>query len=322
MSNAQRGPSQTSKSIVTRYEMPPRCSVRYFPLDGVGAAPLHKIGVILAGVNELTSGYIHAQVDPPWHSLLLTIKGRGLIRTPHRTFRPAALSLAILPAHCAFECTIADNSWKVLWFILADIEHWASLRLKEVVVRHAHFSNAIGNIVEAVLWESVHEPLDADHVSHLMCELLTIYIERELLVGVNPRELRVQRLLQNLWDRVNGDLQRTWTVEDLAEEVHMSPSNLHRVVSLHTGMTPMAKVAELRMRRAVELLRYGSHLIKNVAAMVGYDNPFSFSTAFKKHCGVSPRAFRNRKEDVRRIKITRKQGNHNTAKSPSALPGR
>jgi AraC-like DNA-binding protein len=47
------------------------------------------------------------------------------------------------------------------------------------------------------------------------------------------------------------------------------------------------------MRHAASLLASDFYTIETVAQKVGYDNPFAFSTAFKRVMGVSPSAYRN-----------------------------
>jgi transcriptional regulator GlxA family with amidase domain len=47
-----------------------------------------------------------------------------------------------------------------------------------------------------------------------------------------------------------------------------------------------------RLNRARQLLGWTSLSIKEIAAEVGYHDPFYFSARFRKHLGKSPRAFR------------------------------
>lgn len=59
-------------------------------------------------------------------------------------------------------------------------------------------------------------------------------------------------------------------------------------------MTASEFVVELRMQRARELLTEGQLSIRDIALEVGYDYLTNFSKAFKRHSGLSPRAFRER----------------------------
>jgi AraC-like DNA-binding protein len=56
----------------------------------------------------------------------------------------------------------------------------------------------------------------------------------------------------------------------------------------------MTYLARWRLALAADLLREQGATVGQVAARVGYTSPFTFSTAFKRHYGVSPRRHRER----------------------------
>ena len=56
----------------------------------------------------------------------------------------------------------------------------------------------------------------------------------------------------------------------------------------------MRHITFLRMRQAGALLSSEAYTVEAVAQQVGYDNPFSFSTAFKRETGLSPSQYRRR----------------------------
>ena len=52
------------------------------------------------------------------------------------------------------------------------------------------------------------------------------------------------------------------------------------------------------MRRAAALLAAESYTVEAVARLVGYENPYTFSTAFKRQMGAPPSAYRQGKSQV------------------------
>ena len=54
------------------------------------------------------------------------------------------------------------------------------------------------------------------------------------------------------------------------------------------GASPMKHLTALRMRRADAMLRTGAYEVQAVAGLVGYSDAFAFSTAFRRHFGISP----------------------------------
>ena len=98
--------------------------------------------------------------------------------------------------------------------------------------------------------------------------------------------------LSRLWEKVAGQLDRDWTLEELARMAHVSTEHLRRLCLHQLGRTPMRQVTFLRMRRAAELLSSTDEKIESITRAVGYQNPFVFSTTFKKWIGWRPSAHR------------------------------
>jgi DNA-binding response OmpR family regulator len=115
-----------------------------------------------------------------------------------------------------------------------------------------------------------------------------------LLRGAAPTDGVVERA-RAILDREHA---RHLTLAGLARRVGMSPRRLQRDFKRRFGVTPAAYLVACRMRRAASELRDPQRLVKEVAASVGFPNPNNFATAFKRHHGVSPRAFGNRKGDA------------------------
>jgi AraC-like DNA-binding protein len=77
----------------------------------------------------------------------------------------------------------------------------------------------------------------------------------------------------------------------------MSRSNFSSRFGLFVGTSPMKYLFQLRMNLAANALRGDVHLsVLEVALQVGYDTESSFGRAFKRHHGVSPAAFRRRRQ--------------------------
>ena len=83
-------------------------------------------------------------------------------------------------------------------------------------------------------------------------------------------------------------------LEALGGEVGLSASRLLRRFRALFGTTPHALQSEARMARACELLRQSTLPVTEVCLAVGYESLGSFSAAFSRRMGCSPRAFRAR----------------------------
>ncbi len=83
-----------------------------------------------------------------------------------------------------------------------------------------------------------------------------------------------------------------WTVERMADLVHLSRSALAERFRRELRRTPAEVLREARMREARVLLRGGARADR-VAHLVGYGSAAAFSRAFAAHHGVPPQAWRD-----------------------------
>ena len=101
--------------------------------------------------------------------------------------------------------------------------------------------------------------------------------------------------LSQLWERVSASLGDPWTIAEMARCVHFSEKHLQRLCQRELGRSPRQQLIWLRMRRAAELLRTRGSKIETIASQVGYQNPFVFSTTFKRIMGWSPSEYPGRR---------------------------
>src|SRR5690606_25707388 len=81
-------------------------------------------------------------------------------------------------------------------------------------------------------------------------------------------------------------------VTDLARLAGLSPSHFAALFRRATGSGVIEYVKRLRMARARELLVTTGVDVRDIAAAVGYDDPFYFSRQFRAVHGCSPSAYR------------------------------
>jgi AraC-like DNA-binding protein len=94
---------------------------------------------------------------------------------------------------------------------------------------------------------------------------------------------------------------RAWTVASLASAVGMSRSPFAARFTALVGDAPLAYLTRWRMHLAAGDVLDGGSTIREIAERVGYEAEASFSKAFKRQFGMSPRAYRNKyaaKDDV------------------------
>jgi transcriptional regulator GlxA family with amidase domain len=85
-----------------------------------------------------------------------------------------------------------------------------------------------------------------------------------------------------------------WTLDALADEVHLSRSQLVRAFDATVEMGPMAYLRQMRVKRMARLLVSTDLSVGEAARSVGWRNQFHASQCFHAHYGVSPTEYRRR----------------------------
>jgi len=95
------------------------------------------------------------------------------------------------------------------------------------------------------------------------------------------------------------------TLQDVAQEVCLSPKYLSRVFKQKTGKSFLEYKLELRMNKAKELLRESGDNVEEISCKLGYQNPESFGKIFRQLIGLTPREYRdreNQKKETNRVR--------------------
>ncbi len=86
--------------------------------------------------------------------------------------------------------------------------------------------------------------------------------------------------------------QRLRTLEQVGRECHVDTAYLCRLFGRFDQQSPYRFLTRLKMNAAAGQLQQPGALVKNVAAELGFTNPFHFSRVFKSVFAIAPEAFR------------------------------
>ena len=189
------------------------------------------------------------------------------------------------------------KEWDILWFDLQNQPPWTVINSIGTSVRESAQGKRFQQIMNMLMWEFQTDGLHADRMMQLCSEIIIGYLEREFALEYDSSSYGVTNRLHNLFfNTVKSQIQHSWTVSELAERsgFYISTDHFNRLCVRHLNTSPMKMVNRLRMERAMELLHGTNYPMQEIALLVGYQNYYAFSTAFKRWSGASPRAFRNK----------------------------
>lgn len=107
----------------------------------------------------------------------------------------------------------------------------------------------------------------------------------ELAGGASEADRRLAARALALMSRAPGE---AWPVARLARELAMSDSSFARHFRAGAGRTPARALAEVRMKRAADLLARGERVL-DVALELGFGSGSAFARAWRRHHGRAPR---------------------------------
>lgn len=161
-------------------------------------------------------------------------------------------------------------------------------------VVHVQGSARLAQLVRLVGEEYEQQQPGSEFVRAQLVALMLVEAMRSTTAGSAPpgllRGLGDERVAVAL-QQMHAQPERPWSVEQLADAAALSRSALFDRFTRKVGVAPMEYLAAWRMQIAKCLLRSGDLGIAAVAERVGYASTSTFSTAFRRHVGQSPRQF-------------------------------
>jgi AraC-like DNA-binding protein len=89
------------------------------------------------------------------------------------------------------------------------------------------------------------------------------------------------------------NLKARLSVEDFADQQHLSLSHYSRLFRAKTGTSPNHYFNQLKIQKSCQYLYFSDLNIKEICSEVGFDDPYYFSRLFKKLMGMSPAKYKN-----------------------------
>ncbi|PZE20229.1 helix-turn-helix transcriptional regulator [Paenibacillus xerothermodurans] len=103
--------------------------------------------------------------------------------------------------------------------------------------------------------------------------------------------IRNMALLQPVLRFIQSQLHKPISVRELASLAGMSDKYFITYFKKTVGLTPGQYIYQLKMNKARDYLYQKTHAVKDIAHLLGYPDPYTFSKAFKKYYHVPPSRF-------------------------------
>ncbi len=126
-------------------------------------------------------------------------------------------------------------------------------------------------------------------IQALRTKQLFYTVMEELLNSIRQNENKSGRdVIEQALENVSRYYMEELTVQHLAELSGLDKRRFAYLFDKYVGMSPLDYIIAFRMKKAKDLIMSQTCSITQVAACVGYGDPFYFSRLFKKRMGLSP----------------------------------
>ncbi|BDD00901.1 AraC family transcriptional regulator [Persicobacter psychrovividus] len=224
--------------------------------------------------------------------------GTGWVEYEQQQYQMSINDFCILPAgqpH-AYGANPKDP-WSVYWIhfsgALAD-DWYGQYKKEDFFIINTHFErkeqrNAMFEEIYKILrmgdsWESLI------YVNQVFKNYLSSFIWTHQFRGTKYAKSHdvVHQAISILKSGISDNI----TLEELAHKNNLSVPYFSKLFRTRTGFAPVDYYIRLKMQKACDLLSFSDMTIKQVAAHIGYNDPYYFSRIFKKTIGTSPSAYR------------------------------
>lgn len=230
--------------------------------------------------------------------LIYNLSGEGVFRYPGGEWRTKPGDAVLFPSGFVRDYGATRNgSYRRFYAEFHPRAEWHELlqwpelarSLRHLSIRTESARHAIERtFAEAIALGLSHHPRREAFARNAL-EKILLWCDTENPHGKSALiDPRIRRAL----DHLTQHLAEPITLAALARHCGLSVSRLSWLFHHATGTSPLQYLEICRMNRARQLLRLTPNPIQDIAAEVGYPDPFYFSMRFKRHTGKCPRAFR------------------------------
>ncbi|RUO80533.1 AraC family transcriptional regulator [Idiomarina tyrosinivorans] len=226
--------------------------------------------------------------------LIYCVQGQGICATENQQWHISAQQVVLLPRAVKHRYWSSKHDpWSIYWshFDGTDAQHFMDFigHNDQAAVIHPGQPQELHMAFGELL--NVHPSPWRLPQALLMCQwlrhVLTLCGEQQLA----PQQ-RQQLPLEAIQQYMQQNLHRTITLNELAALCTMDKFQFSKKFRRATGLTPLKFFTQLRIRQACQELDQTTASIKQVAAKLGFDDPYYFSRLFKNVMGISPKHYR------------------------------
>lgn len=268
------------------------------PEHDAGETPRDHPGILISEHYHRVSGYdtYRSKGTDDW-LITFTLSGHGVFEWGDENIVCRNGDIVVIPPRVPHHYYTHQDHWEFVWAHFFPRPLWSHL-LQLPRKCHGFLTVRIDN---SVTYERIRVTFDRiirdSREMHTNWQELCLSALEEILLLINRQlsdqskpvlDPRIETTLQTL----SSEMREQLTVADLAARVNLSPSRLTHLFKEQVGESVIDTLNHIRLRVAARYLQTKTMPVRDIAANVGFSDPFYFTRRFKSAYGVSPLEYR------------------------------
>lgn len=248
------------------------------------------------GLNPMQFGY---QTCPPSHSfgpavrphwlLHYIVSGFGTFVRQGVTHRVGPGEIFVIPPYLeTYYEADPENPWNYIWIGFTTQEELPEFFSQPIL----NCPGAGELFQEMILCKNMENGRSA-YLSSCLWKLMALLLEQR-----KPVSDYIDKAIHCMHAEYGNGI----TVLEIAKRLNLDRSYFSTVFSQRMGISPQEYLINLRLTKAAELMIAHGESPTTAALSVGYPDLYHFSKIFKKHFGMSPRAYIKQAESAGELK--------------------
>lgn len=167
-----------------------------------------------------------------------------------------------------------------------------SILMSDIKIRPL-FNKHLNSLIEHIFQSSrnKNDTMQMEIMSDLLAFWLNFYISQKSFLN-NTIQPTQKQIVHSLLEFITRNYAKNISICYLARNVGISQRECYRIFKRELGTTPHQYILNYQVVIAAQLLRHTNRKILQIALDTGFSSSNHFSTAFKKHYGITPKEYR------------------------------
>lgn len=253
------------------------------------------------GFEQCASGHSYGPAARSVFLIHIILKGHGVYMANQQMHRlERGDGFLILPEMQTFYKADEEDPWTYCWVAFRGTRAEEVIRDiglgRDKLVFHGLQPQALCDIVEEMLRNQEHTKSKQYLNQGLLYRFISVLLDGiEVKIGTPAGRNRiVAEAVKYIEDQYTDPSVR---VSEIAKRVNVERGYLYTLFMKNIGLSPQEYLLRFRLTKATDLLNHTELPIDKITVECGYQDPATFSKAFRKMYGIPPGKFRKQNRE-------------------------